>query len=187
MKNRGFTIIELIVAIVVLVVLTSLSLANFRNGEKQKQVGFAADTVVNAVRNAQNFALTSRQISKSNCTIGSLTDKAPASYLVVFSVGTPVTLYGIDKCAGIHTIESYKLPDKTKYRQNGWAINGNPVKIIQLKYTPPFATPTYTNSLDGVNTGTFQSYSSSTIVVESDDGTVFRTVTVDGISGQIGE
>jgi prepilin-type N-terminal cleavage/methylation domain-containing protein len=51
--NKAFTLVELIVAIAIIVTLSSIVVANFQNGNKSRAVQAASDTVASAVRTAQ--------------------------------------------------------------------------------------------------------------------------------------
>ena len=186
----GFTVIELLVAISIMAILSTVSIANFRRGEQSRGVGVAFDTINNAVRNAQNFALTSRVIANSSCKILGVDDHAPKSYLVVFPVNQTITLYGIDKCSTSNSIESYTLPKNIRIQANGYKLNTGsgltPVSTLQIMFTPPFG-KIFASSDSSVNEGTFNSFVSATITAETSDGTLPKTVTVDGLSGRIGE
>jgi prepilin-type N-terminal cleavage/methylation domain-containing protein len=186
MKQKGFTLIELIVAIAVLVLISSISIANFRQGERQKSLSFAADTVTNSIRNAQNLTLTSKQIDKSTCTVGVINDKAPQSYILAFLPSSPATLYGVDKCNTVHNIESYNLPPKTSFQTNGLKINGSTVPGLQIKFTPPFANMTSSNNTTA-NQGVFSAFTTASVTMKPSNGSELRTVTIDGVSGRIGE
>jgi type II secretory pathway pseudopilin PulG len=189
-KNLGFTLLELTISIFIMVLVSTISIANFRRGERSRATAAAFDTVVNAVRNAQNFTLTSRVIANSTCVIGGAADHAPQSYLMVFSSTFTLSLYGVDKCSRTNLIESYPLPPNTKIMTNGYKLNTgaglNPVTELQIKYTPPFAKNSVSTSTT-LNGGAFTSYSQATITVGYKDASISKIVTVDGLSGRVGE
>jgi prepilin-type N-terminal cleavage/methylation domain-containing protein len=181
-KQLGFSLVELLVVVSIIAIIAGITVANYRKGEKSKRVTIAADTVVNALRNGQNFALTSRQILTSSCNQG----KAPKSYLVFFSPAQNIDLYGVDKCDEAALIESYDYPVGVQIQANGYKLNGSPVSALQFNFATPFAKTTVSQDT-AVNNGVFVDFVSSDITVESEDGEFIRAVSVDGISGRIGE
>ena len=182
-NKRGFTLVEMLIVIVITGIIATVSIANYRQGERQKKVAIAADTVVNSIRNAQNFALTSRQILGSTCAQG----KAPASYLIYFSVTSQMELYGIDKCNNFNLIENYTYPPGTRVSNGGYLADDVVVSALQFKFTPPFAKLTLSTNSSGANAGTFSSFTTAQILVQSTDGQINKAVTVDGVAGRIGE
>ncbi len=57
MKRSGFTLIELIVSISVIVMITAIFLANYRTATKNSDLRMTAQRVVSDIRLAQNYAL----------------------------------------------------------------------------------------------------------------------------------
>ena len=75
LENKGFTLIELIVAISIIVILTSLFLANYRGGTKQRSISSAVNNLVSDLHKIQSYSLSSRDYAPGT----------PASqYAVVF-------------------------------------------------------------------------------------------------------
>lgn len=181
-RSYGFTLIEMLVVIFILALISSVSIANYRKAERQKRVAIAADIVTNAIRNAQNFSLTSRQLAASSCVQG----KSPKSYIIFFSFSQTLELYGVDKCDASFLIESYVYPTSTRIQSSGYKLNGSSVASLQAKFTPPFAKLT-ASSGSNINTGTFNTFTTATVTVEATDGSFSKIVTVDGVSGRIGE
>ncbi len=181
--NKGFTLVEMTIVIFIVGMIATLSIANYRAAEKRKRIVIAADVITNAIRNAQNFALTSRQIPGSACAT-----KSPSAYVIKFTAGQTVELYGIDKipCTGSTLIETYPLPLNTRIQSNGYKINTVPVSTLQMKFTTPFAQMT-SSSNSTTNGGTFSSFTTATITVEASDASIAKTITIDGVSGRIGE
>src|SRR3989338_2736136 len=88
-SQKGFTLIELLVVIFITTIISTISIANFRAGEKQKRTKIASDTITNALRNAQNLTLTSKQIANTPCGLG----KAPQAYLLTLASSSTPALY----------------------------------------------------------------------------------------------
>ena len=180
--RSGFTLIEMLVVIFIIATISTISIANFRAGERQKRSVIASDVVTLALRNAQNYTLTSKQIANSSCIQG----KTPQAYLMAFigASATTGSLYGIDKCNIANLIESYSLPTGTAI--SAYKIDLGVVANLQVEFTVPFAQTTVSSNTT-VNTGPFNSFSTATVTVGLSDGTLARTITVDGVAGRIGE
>jgi len=176
---KGFTLVELLVVIFISVTISSISIANFRSGERQKRVVIAAETIVNAIRNAQNYTLSGKEISDP----ANPTCRKPISYFTRVTTTGVVTLYGVTSCATI-AIESYPLPTSTRIQSNGLRINGvtGGNSYVNINFSAPFGVATASGDVSASS-----SFTSVTIVVESTQGTGSKTVTVDGVSGRIGE
>lgn len=188
-KQGGFSLIELLVALFILVVLSAVLIANFRTNEKQRRVNAAADIVINALRNAQNYTLTSKTIN-TDCIQNGVNDRAPLNYRVQLDSGTnEAKLMAEDKCGDIHDIEVYKMPERARFKGNGLTRVVNSVatshEAVVVKFTTPFAVATSATST--FTTAPFSSYQSIVITLESSDASVIKTLIIDGISGRIGE
>lgn len=187
-KRAGFTLIELMVTVFIMSTLASITIVNFRAGERQKRLQLAADGVLNAIRNAQNFTLTSKQVPVGNaipvCTISGIVDKAPKSYIIMFGSSNTQALYVVDKCDNVITAETYNYPSGIQVRANGYLINGSIVSSLQLKFTPPFAGLTSSSSAVA-NVGPFNTFTTSVITLEPTSGGTTRVITIDGISGRV--
>ncbi|MBI4363474.1 MAG: four helix bundle protein, partial [Candidatus Doudnabacteria bacterium] len=181
-RNKGFTLIELMIAAAVMAILASVTVANFRESERNKTLAAGSDMVVNAVRNAQNRAFASEAIASSTCTINSIPDRAPKSYLIVFGSQTSATLYGVDKCDNAVALETYLYPKDVLVQSNGYVLNSAVVGSLQIKFTPPFAATTASSDA-GINQGTFSSFTSSEVTIGI--ASKVRTITVDGVSGKV--
>lgn len=192
-KINGYSLVELLVAMAMIALISTISIANFRANERKKRVVFAADGITNALRNAQNYTLTSRQIATSNCIQGTSVDRAAVAYRVEFSRNSPTyTLRAEDKCGTSHTIETYTLPQQVQFN----LITGLQMTVggsttnhsqVQVKFTPPFARMFGATTLGAgasFNAG-FQGI--NFIIHHSSNTTITKTVIIDGISGKIGE
>lgn len=174
-QQPGFTLIEMLVAMALVAILATVVIANYREANKRKSVQFAADSVINALREAQNNAVTGLQIQTS-CVQG----KAAVSFAANFIAGTNFyTITALDKCANTITLKNQTIPKGTLIKSTGLLLNGGGVASLNIKFTPPFG------NTEASTGGAAASYVSSTITLESADGTITKTVTVDGISSRI--
>lgn len=177
--ESGFTLIELLAVILITATIAGISVASFRKAEKQKRAVIAADIVINAIRNSQNFTLTGKNISNSSCAIS----KAPVSYILRVSNTTTWVVWAEDACGVFNLIESYTLPAGTNNSSN-LTINGSVVSGLQIKFKPPFGAMTASSDVT-LGAGSFSNFTTISIDVQTADGAVTKTVTVDGVSGRI--
>ena len=176
---KGFTLIELTVVIFIIALISGLSIANFRAGERRKQAGFASDGVINAIRNAQNLTLAGKSTNNSNSSC-----RVPQYYFVTFAYSASYSLSARNNCGTDDTIETYTLPLNTRVKASSLVLGGSTASTnLTIVFYPPFAV--IKANLDG---GTSAGFTTATVTVESvADATISRTVTVDGISGRVGE
>ncbi|OGE81603.1 MAG: hypothetical protein A3E98_04185 [Candidatus Doudnabacteria bacterium RIFCSPHIGHO2_12_FULL_48_11] len=175
-KQLGFTLIELTVSIFILAVISSIAVANYRAGEKRRQVSLAVDGIVNSVRLAQTYALTGKQIESTSCA-----SKAPKDYRVNFSSSSEYVLYSDDTCGNSFELQRFSLPAQTQMKAGELRLNSASVNSLSIMFEPPFGRLTASTG------GVFSSFTSASIGVEQKDGTVTKSATVDGVSGRIGE
>lgn len=189
-SGAGFTVIELVIVIAITVMITLISVANFRRGEKQKRAAIASDTITNALRNAQNFTLTGKKTNNSNANC-----QTPINYYLSFTTANPgqFSLYAVNdnepgNCSNPDLIETYYLPSNTRIQAGGLKVikvDGSSAvanSSLNIYFTLPLADLTY-----NVDSGVIGGFTIATVALETTDGTVSKTVRVDGVSGRIGE
>ena len=176
-NQSGFTLIELIVVIFILGIISSIIIANFRNGEKSKRVTIGADTIVDALRTAQEDALTGKNTSNSNANC-----KIPLYYFIDFSYSNSFTLSAYNNCDVVEQIQTYTLPTNTTIKSGSIKLNGLALPgHLKILFTLPFATSVANSVL-----GSFK-FTSVSLVVQATDGSFTKTVTIDGISNRVSE
>lgn len=180
-QQKGFTLIELIITIAILTILATVSVSNFREGERSRRVALASDAAINAVRNAQNMTLTAKQIASSTCA-----NKGPKSYIANIEYSAQIVIYGEDNCGNFYAVETFKLPVNAAVKANSLTVNGSPVGELQIKFSTPFAGMSISTD-PNLGTGPFNSFISAEIGIELTDASRFKTVLIDGVSGKIGE
>lgn len=183
--NAGFTMIEMVVAIFIMITLTFVSISNMRKGEKQKKLAFAADGLVNSLRVAQNYALSGRVLPDS----ATCANRSPQAYEVAFyRLSNQYTLSAVDYCGTSPSpvVETYTLPEGTILRNGGMTVCNpgcNNSEVVIVRFAPPFAKMTAATS----PTGGHAPFNTVNLTVQDLNASAQRTVTIDGISGRIGE
>lgn len=186
-RSQGFTLIELMIATAVIAILSAVTIASFRTGEKNRSLSGGSDIIINAIRNAQNYTLAGKKIEGSTCTISGIADKSPQAYLINFTTAEVMNFWGLDKCNVTTLIETYNYPPNIKIQYNGYKLNGIPVSVLKFKFTPPFGTMMVSSTPGIPNAPPFTGFTSASITIEHKDGGVSKTVIIDGVSGRIGE
>lgn len=177
-QPAGFTLVELMISVFILVSVSTIVLANYRAGDRTRRVALAADGVVNAVRLAQNYALAGRQIPTTSCA-----NQAAKNYRISFSSSSAYTVYAQDNCSNnLYVTQAYTLPTNVQMRSGELRLNNSPVGTLSIMFTPPFGNLTASG-----NGGSFAAFTNASIGVESQGGQTVKTVIVDGVSGRIGE
>lgn len=183
--HGGFTLIEMLVAIFIMTTLTFVSITNMRKGERQKRVAFAADGVVNALRVAQNYALSGKVLPES----ATCANRSPVAYKVSFNRASNEYVLSVEDYCNTSpspVVERYTFPENTSIRSGGMNICNpgcNSSEVVVVRFVPPFGKMTVASSASG----SFAGFNSVTVTVQDLTGTLQKVVTVDGISGRVGE
>jgi prepilin-type N-terminal cleavage/methylation domain-containing protein len=192
-RNKfGFTLIELMVTISILAFISTIILADFREGDRQKRVFLAADSVTNFFRQAQNYTLTGKQISSNFAAesgVRCINNNSPAYYRTDLSVNSStIILRGEDTCGAVFKIEDHKFAPNTKVKEHrgielsrGGVISHPSFAIV--RFSPPFGKMTVSTN----NGGDYTEFTYLDVVVNYEGTQRARTVRIDGVSGRIGE
>ncbi|HOZ56502.1 MAG: putative major pilin subunit [Parcubacteria group bacterium ADurb.Bin316] len=150
-KNKGFTLVELLIGIAVITVLSSISLASFISYKRQGTVKSAAQKLTSDFRRAQGFALGLKSFDTAS---GQVVPKGgwgvymrlqpPAenkNYIIFADYngvgGVPDKLYDISEKYFTHVIEGARINTITLERSNHTTVNRNWVNIT---FEPPVPT-----------------------------------------------
>jgi prepilin-type N-terminal cleavage/methylation domain-containing protein len=183
-KNHvsGFTLVELLVVISIMALLSAVSLPNFRQKQKSRSVALGAEFVMSTIKNVQNYALTEKTINGPACSKGS----SPKYYIAMFTQDRQIKTYAVDKCNVSTLLETVKLTPSVEIKSSGYKIDGVSADALQLVFESPFAALS-ASSATVVNTQVPVKFTTSTITLNyMGDANVFQDITVNGISGRIG-
>lgn len=175
-KILGFTLIEMLVVMAVTTMIAMVSIANFREGEKRKRVALAADGIVSVLNVAQAYAQSGKSTTNSDSAC-----RVAENFYVTFSYTNTYSLYAENNCDGIDLIQTFKIPDNTRIRTSGLIVDSlAATSNMRVSFTPPFS-----HVMTSRNLNAFQTFTTATITLESSDGTIFKVVTINGVSGRI--
>jgi prepilin-type N-terminal cleavage/methylation domain-containing protein len=115
-KRTGFTLIEILVVVAIISIMAGVILANANSGRNEEAVDAATRTLVNTIRELQQYALTGRQFTSN-------TD--PCLYQIAWSNGanTYTTTYhykdGSGSCTQSVAIATFALPGGVLFSGTG--------------------------------------------------------------------
>jgi prepilin-type N-terminal cleavage/methylation domain-containing protein len=140
-QRRGFSLVELVAAIGILVMVTTIVVVNFRSGERSRALHLGAEDIASNLRRTQSFALTGKEITGTTCTV-----KVGKAYDIRFRYATTYTVKGIlkDECSSQVsqlevTLESGSLPrfaSVGELRLDSTVLPGT--SELWIRFTPPF-------------------------------------------------
>ncbi|MBX4205130.1 MAG: type II secretion system GspH family protein [Candidatus Doudnabacteria bacterium] len=180
-KQQAFSVIELVIAISIIAILTTIVMANFHDANKSKSVQLGADAIASAFRTAQENSLNPKEISAISCSQG----KVPGEYHLIFNITQPTifTLTAKDKCGnpGI-VLQTFNLPKNVVINTvGGLKIDGAAVASpLDFKFETPFAKATISSG-----SAVFRSFTQGEVVLAFNDGSFTRHIILDGLSGRV--
>ncbi|HYC80064.1 MAG TPA: type II secretion system protein [Candidatus Binatia bacterium] len=194
--QRGFTLIELLTVMLMMGLVASVMLYNFRQGDRQKRINLARDSVILALRTAQNYTLAGKLIPppafaphvRGNARCAS--DNSPVSYWVEFNTSTTYNLMVEDNCGAVMRVQQFSLVQST-----GFLTSAQPFSLangsgttnasnLSVRFSAPFAVMTGTTAANPLPAN-FGSFATTTARIQTQDGSRTLDVVIDGISGKI--
>jgi len=177
-KKSAFTMIELIVVIAITIVILTISLANYRQGEKSRRVALAMDGLVGVLKTAQNYSLAGKLTNNPDPLC-----RTPQKYFVSIPYMGKYSLKAINKCGDTETIETYEFPAQTNVKFYGMFLNNSSISFgnsLEIGFNVPFG------QVEGrISGGNFESFIDAHIGIEFQDASVSKTVIIDGVSGRV--
>ena len=184
--TAGFTLIELMVAIALMMVLLTLVVANFTGTAPKQAVAVAHETLVSDIRKMQSFALDSRDTPNG----------APASsYQVAFDLSSAASpaqylLIGYDNATPPNEIllTTENLPPNIGISSIAVShAGGAPLVItsgqLTIRYVLPYARMLVTYTASGGVTN--QTDDAVTVNVSNSNGSVTTAVTANAVTGGV--
>ncbi len=143
MKN-GFTLVEILVVASIIVILTSILIANFPKGRQQLALQRAAHNIIQNLRKVQEMAMSAREEicpggEKANGFGIYFNQSFPNSYLLFANCDE---LYNYDAASGDKILENIDLEEGTKI------FNLLP-SLLSITFVPP-SPITYINGFPGL-------------------------------------
>ena len=164
------------VVIGIVAIITVLTLANYRGAEKRKRVQIASETVKQALRSAQTFALTGRQTNNPNANC-----RTPVYYMINFTYTNNFSIQAINNCGTTDLIDTFNLPSQTRFLDQGLILgNSDANDNLEIRFNLPNA-----NITGRIDSQAIAPVSNASLVLESDDGSINYPVTVNGTTGRI--
>ena len=168
--NAGFTLIELIVVMFILVTLTSITLINYRSGGASHSLSNTSQKLISDLRKVQNLAISGVNIKDAYCGYGILVDTSsdPYSY-IIYADETAVCSASNNKYdAGTDVVlETITLIDNIKID----SASPDPVDVF---FKPPSPT-TYINGIASLS-----SVATIDLIAEGFSGISTKIITVNG-------
>ena len=82
-SEKGFTLVELLVSLFVIALITALFLANYRSGQREREVIATGEKLVNGLREVQNMTIHRVNLTESDSGYGAYFNlSAPDRYLI---------------------------------------------------------------------------------------------------------
>jgi len=147
-RKKGFTMMELLVSIFILVVLTAIVVANLNRGSKKDDLRRSATEVVSLLRKAQNLALVGSQQALPDLPEGS---KSSGAFGIHFDLNNPsqyLLFLDFQNSGGEYVPDGQyqsgeELPNSTYYLTAGVTIASlAPIgenDILDITFAPPKA------------------------------------------------
>jgi len=178
LKQKGFTLIELMVSVAIILILTSVVIAQFGPLSKSRNLKHSRDNMISDIRKVQSFSLSAKNVSGTtpSSAYGIILDTASANTyrLIAEDNANPVNRT---------TLETIKLPENTYIKtisvkkSDGTIINTNSLTIF-------FKVP-YGRVLSSYGTIVKEANDILTVVLSAPDDSVSGTVVINGITGLI--
>lgn len=170
--KKGFTIIELLVAISIFIIVTSLVVANFRRGARSDELKIAVAGLASTLQRAQTMALAGEAIS-GIVPLG--------GYGIYITLGEPnqyIIFADNNNDKNYNANENEELAGGIFFLPSGVVINQlNPGPFVNIVFKPPKPTIYINNGETSPN--------SATITLKDLVSNQTKSVIVNRISGQI--
>lgn len=136
LNQLGFTITELLVVLVIMIMLATVIIIDFNRQRGTRNANIAKNETVTNLRKVQSYMLSSRNIEEG----------VPAKYYIAqFKKGEPsYTVQAIDNTFEFHdNLETINLPSNINFLsliQTDTIGNAEPAECMQIAFSAPFGT-----------------------------------------------
>ena len=173
---QGFTLIELAVVVFITVLITTISVAEYREAEQRKKVVIARDMITQSLRSAQLFAITGRQTNNAVPTC-----RTPEYYSIRFQHVPTFSIAARNNCGTNDVIDNFTLPSGINIDDIGF--DGGVAHSIEIRFYLP------NGRMRGVrNNGPEVDFTSAQVIVDEDaNNDNYLDVRINSLTGQIGD
>jgi len=173
--KRGFTLIEMMVVVGIMVVLVSVIVTNLRRGQKTQQVNAASEGVVSALRQMQNNILSGLEYAA---------DQPAGDFgFEIADAGTSYTTFvELPGEANKKNLETVNFLNDVSV--DNLVVGGEAASLLQVRFFSPFGKMKMTG--DGTSHTNAEDIT-TTFDIELSTGsvTISKTITLDGLTGRI--
>jgi prepilin-type N-terminal cleavage/methylation domain-containing protein len=174
--KNGFTLIEMLVVVAVTAILAMVSVANFRAAEKRKRVALGVDSIIAAISLAQTYSQSGKATTNSDPSC-----RVAQYYYVRFTYTNSYTVHALNNCGGTDLIDTFTLPPLVRVQTAGLVMDSIAgVSSMQVAFYPPFA-----QVRGGLNVAANSTFNTAVVTLQSDDGSVIKAATIDGVVGRV--
>lgn len=204
-NNRGFTVIELIVAIFIIGLLASLFIANVAGQRAARNIKLAQNQLVTDIRKIQSYTLSSHNFGAISVQyyVLKIDLSKPRQYIVQ-------AMYNVSSSPTLVNMETDSLPQGIRFAQNNAVtINGSGVSnaCALLAFGTPYADAYMNDGCSPINpslpysistgddynkivtfaasNGTVHNNSTMVLTLTDDNNTYTKSVTVNGVTGVV--
>ncbi len=183
-KQDGFTLVELMVAIAIMVLLTSLFLVNFNGLSESQNLQFADNALVSDLHKIQILSLSGKNAASGH---------PASSYEDVFDLSNSASSAQYSLAADddspspqTYSLSSVNLPAHV-YLKSVSILKTNSINVSAITDTVYFSVPygrvlqTYTGSASALK----EPDDITTIVLSTTDNTLSKSIVINGITGNI--
>ena len=144
MNNAGFTLVELLVSIFIILLMSGIIFANYRAGEQKFALQRSANKLAQDIRRAQQMAMSATECPTGTVCMGQI---PLGGYGIYLTIGTPESYILFADCDGDYYYDgaSEKIGDPIEFEE-GIEIDSLSPSPLTIIFTPPDPTVT-------INTG----------------------------------
>jgi prepilin-type N-terminal cleavage/methylation domain-containing protein len=127
MKNKGFTLVELLVTVSIISLLSVVVFANYRLGEKRFALERSAHKLAQDIRRAQNMSMTTQEFQGA----------VPGGYGIYFNITNPTQYFLFADLNGNKIYDSNEKVQTLEFEKRVSIIILSPSSPLNIFFFPP--------------------------------------------------